>query len=304
MCPHEEKLTAWLLGDLPPGEHESLTRHLDGCAACRAVRDELSRVLTPLRSALAKDSLWRDAAGTAAPCRPHHGTPLPSAPPTVGTAAPCRPPLWAWLWLRPHDGLKRAALLAVSFGTLFALISAVYRSANRERVPAGDITHIEFHKASDEAPAPALAPMPQADKADDASTDRLAAEAKRSVATFSVASKPVPHPAPPAPEPRMPELRRLVNAEAPKAAPAEAAARSDAASGGPASVPAAPAAKAAAVAKRERAKPSAVTATRPPANLQAKPLLLAGATLAPTNSAATNAIPTNAVPPTAAKRKP
>jgi hypothetical protein len=276
MCPHEEKLTAWLLGDLPPEEHEAMTRHLEGCDACRAVRDDLSRVLSPLRSGLAKDRTWRVAAGT---------------------AAPCRPPLWAWLWRRPHEGLKRAALLAVSFGTLFALVSAVYQNAQRERAPAGAITHIEFRKR-DEAPAPALEPMPAAASAD-ASPERLAEEAARSVTAISVEREPVPAPALPAPEPRMPELKRLLRTDSPKTlAPSESAADS----GGPASVPAARPAKAAA--QRDRARTAGAPAPRAPASLQTKPMLLAGATPAPTNAVPTNAAPTNAVAPTTIKRKP
>lgn len=287
MCPHEEKLTAWLLGDLSPEEHEAMTRHLEGCDACRAVRDELSRVLSPLRSGLAKDRTWRVAAGT---------------------AAPCRPPLWAWLWRRPHEGLTRAALLAVSFGTLFALVSAVYQNAQRERAPAGAITHIEFRKR-DEAPAPALEPMPDAARAD-ASPESLAEEAARSVTAISVEREPVPAPALPAPEPRMPELKRLRRNEPPKApAPAESAAASDGlasapapALGGAAAMPTARPAKAAA--KRERARTAGAPAPRAPASLQTKPLLLAGATPAPTNAVPTNAVPTNAVAPTTIKRKP
>ena len=55
MCPHEEKITAWLLGDLPPSAQDEMTRHLERCAACRAARDELEGVLVPLRHGLERD---------------------------------------------------------------------------------------------------------------------------------------------------------------------------------------------------------------------------------------------------------
>ena len=67
MCPHEEKVTAWLLGDLPPGEAQAMTRHLEACAECRAVRDDCAGVLAPLQSALAKDR-WPGCADEGSNC--------------------------------------------------------------------------------------------------------------------------------------------------------------------------------------------------------------------------------------------
>lgn len=120
MCPHEEKLTAWLLDELPPDERREIARHLEACAACRDVRDALSSVLTPLRSGLAKDRRLQLVLQPARGPAPH---------------APCRP------WFVRHEGLRRAALFAVAFGTLFVLISTVYRQTSGNRHSNEPVTH-------------------------------------------------------------------------------------------------------------------------------------------------------------------
>ena len=270
MCPHEEKLTAWLLGDLPPAEREAMTRHVTGCEACRDAAEELSRVLIPLRSGLAKDSRLRIE---------------PRA-----TAAIPRRTAWAWLWHSPHEGLKRAALLALSFGTLFALISTLYQSAQREAAPVGDVTNIEFKKRADDV-VPALEPL-AAPKDPEAAAVLLPQDAGQLAKPLAVESKAVPYPTPPAAAPSMPALRRLPAAAAkPKAAaePAEAV---------PAAATPAPAPRKSAKkteGKRERAQTAPVS--RPPPDLRMKPALLAGAAQVSTNAAPTNAVPTNAITP-------
>jgi len=118
MCPYEEKLTAWLLGDLCPEEQEALTRHLPTCASCRAMRDELAAVLAPLDSGLAKDKRL---------------FPRPSAPRRL----PAR--LFHAPWVRA------AALFVVSFGTLFALFGLMYNAATR-KAPVGPVTTFTFLK--------------------------------------------------------------------------------------------------------------------------------------------------------------
>ncbi len=279
MCPYEEKLTAWLLGDLPPEEHLALTRHLAGCDACRAAKEELAHVLTPLRSGLAKDRNLR------------------IAPKTI--VVPPRRSFAAWLWHTPHESLKRAAILVASLGTLFAVISSVYQTAQRERVPAGDVTSIEFRKASDEAPLPALQPLAEP-RAESAAADRLREDSEHRTDSFAVKSEPVPHPGPPAPEARMPELRRLVRTDGEmKAKEAPASKASTPACDFPSSRAEAPAKD---VAKRERGKSASAAPSRPPADLMIQPVRLASLT-APTNTAPTNAVPTNAVSPII-KRKP
>ena len=272
MCPHEEKLTAWLLGDLPPEEQQALARHLGACASCRRVRDELSQVLEPLRSGLEKDRRFQIGP------RPAQRT---------SGVAPRR------LWFARHEGLRRAALFAASFGTLFALISVVYRQATSPRGSGATVTHITFER--NEEPAPALSPAPAA--AADAKLD-LADTFKPEAVPSAAAAPAVMPPAPPAPEPVMPKLRRLVAAERKDAAADGAAVLAAAA---PKSMPAgvvADKAKAAA-AKPERSRSAAATAPgRVPADLRAKPFALAGAS-APTNAPPTNAVPTNAVAPAA-----
>jgi len=136
MCPYEEKLTAWLLGDLRPDEQEAVTRHLSACASCRAVRDEIAAVLTPLNSGLAKDKRL---------------FPQP--------AAPRRVPAWFHApWVRA------AALFVVSFGTLFALFGLIYNAATRTD-PVGPVTTFTFLKP-DQPPEPLEPLAPSAETAD------------------------------------------------------------------------------------------------------------------------------------------
>jgi anti-sigma factor (TIGR02949 family) len=47
----QENLSAWLDGELPPAEMETLRRHLAECAACRQVADELRSVAALLKNA-------------------------------------------------------------------------------------------------------------------------------------------------------------------------------------------------------------------------------------------------------------
>ena len=274
MCPHEDKLTAWLLGDLPPDEQQALARHLDACASCRGMRDELARVLTPLRSGLEKDQR------------------LQLRPPQARREARRTP---YRLFFTRHEGLRRAALFAVSFGSLFALVSVVYRQTARPRHSAEAVTHITFQRQ--EAPAPALAPAAMSEKA--AKSDL--ADFKTEAVGSEPAAPAVMAPALPAPEPNMPDLRRLVKTELKAAAAAEAPAPSPSAQPLPS--------KAKAVAKRDRRKAEGPDPSRPPAGLHAKPFPLAtgamsAGAIAPTNAAPTNAIPTNAAAPSARSTQP
>ena len=272
MCPHEEKLTAWILGDLSPEEHQALTCHLETCASCRSVRDELSCVLTPLRSGLEKDRQLRIA-------------PQPAKAPPRST--------FRTLWSTPHEGLRRAAILTLSFGTLFTIISLVYQGSQRKPHDPNAVTHITFLR-DDGKPAPALAPL--ADLKSEASKDALTESARRSE-EFSVDPAPVAMPATPSPEPHAPAFRRLVKADA-----ASEAIRKDSADAAPAAAAAAAPelhAPARPLAKRERSKAAGTVSQRPPADLMTKSVRLAGAlaALAPTNAVPTNAVPTNAVAP-------
>ncbi len=260
MCPHEEKLTAWLLGDLPAGEQQGMACHIKACAACQHVLDELSPVLTPLRSGLEKDHRLQIAPRRT--CVPEPRVPYR-------------------LWPAGYGWLRRAALFAVAFGTLFALISTVYRETSRDRHSDGQVTHITFQR--EEPPPPTLAPMTKALPA-----------AKSALAEFKTDAV---HPAPPAPivvppgmperEPNVPKLRRLVvsprketEAEAAPPAVAGAAAPAHSQSG----------------AKRQRDKAVPPAITRPPANLQIKPISLAAHPSPVASSVPTNAVSSNAPP--------
>jgi hypothetical protein len=281
MCPHEEKLTAWLLGDLSPEEQQAMTRHMDGCDSCRAVSEELLRVLKPLRSGLAKD-------------RSLH------VEPKAGSLARRRN-RWAWLWFRPHEGLKRAAILTVSIGSLFALISAVYQASQRETVSADTVTSIEFKKGADGIPAPALKPLAEAVPTETAS-DRLDTDTRDRNEALSAASRTVPYPKPPAAEPTPPKLRRLATGQTacPKKSEAEADASPAAATLPAAAEPTAPTSQ---TVSRQRSRAKAAPIERPPSDLMVKAMSLAGASLAPTNAVSTNTVPSPAVTPIA-KDKP
>lgn len=260
MCPHEEKLTAWLLGDLPTGEQQEMARHINACAACQHVLDELSPVLAPLRSGLEKD---------------HR---LQIAPRRTRVPAPRAP---YRLWPAGYGWLRRAALFAAAFGTLFALISTVYRQTSGDRHSDGQVTHITFQR--EEPPPPVLAPIAKALPA-----------AKSALADFRPDAA---HPAPPDPivvppetperEPNMPELRRLAVSPR-KETVTEAAPTAVAGAAAPAhSKPAA---------KRQRGNAAPTTITRPPADLQTKPVSLAARASPAANTAPTNAVSTNAPP--------
>ncbi len=276
MCPFEEKLTAWLLGDLSPGEQQDVTRHLDGCASCRAACEELSRVLTPLRSGLDKD---RDLN-------------IPADIVRCGTAA--RPSRWAWLLHRPHEGLKRAAILALSFGTLFALVSVVHHRPQPASNDPNAVTYISFLRSNEE-PAPTLAPATEPKGA--ASDMPIPAESP-APERIALPAAPVDLPELPAAEQRALSLPRIKDAEVArevtrKAFAAKGANPESAAAAPAGSIPSFESAPAKA-AKRERAKeiPRRMTT-----DLQTSPLQLAGAAFAATNAIPTNAVPTNAVTP-------
>lgn len=265
MCPHEEKLTAWLLGDLPPDEQDGMTRHLDACASCRALRDDLERVVVPLRSALSKDQ------------KAQIGEQPPHFAPSAAKRFP-RSPFRAFV--------ERAALAAVSFGAFFGLLSLVYQSASRRVVPPPEsLTHIEFRKASDEPaatplqfiPTPAATPPAAAPAA--AAFDR---EIERGNTEIAMPNRPVPYPQPPPPELISPPLRRL--RETALAEKAETVALTPALS--------ASSATATGVATPTRERPRTETAAARPSNLdiRTKPIFLSGEGLATTNPSVTNTV--------------
>ena len=52
-CMHEDRLTPFLLGDLPDLEAAEFRQHLAHCPVCQKLARELEPVLTTLRTALA-----------------------------------------------------------------------------------------------------------------------------------------------------------------------------------------------------------------------------------------------------------
>ena len=293
MCPYEEKLTAWLLGDLSPDERQDVTRHLEGCAACRAACEELSRVLTPLRSGLEKDRhLNVPEESDVSVCS---GAVRRSADSPAST----RPTFWSRLSSTPHEGLKRVAILALSFGTLFTLVSVVRHRPQRISGDPNAVTYLSYLQPKEE-PDPTLAP---AAEPQGAASDRPILAESPAQERIALPAAPVVLPDQPAPDRRAPSFPRIADAEAAWEATRKAFAAKDA---NPVSVAAAPAAcapvreSAPAKAKREHAKD---TVRRMSADLQTKPLQRVGNALAATNAVPTNAVPTNAVMP-AFKRKP
>jgi len=273
MCPHEEKLTAWLLGDLSPEEQAAFTKHLETCETCRAMRDDFSSVLSPLQSGLAKDVRL----------------PFPNK------AQPTRRKRFAL----PYEWVRLAAIFVISFGMLFAFIGVMYQQTSKQATDQA-VTNITFKKS--EPPAPPLAPLDRRDSPDSETIASLADDLPSPKAAAAPAVTPPPLPAT---EPRMPTLRRLIAAE-----PKEESTASPMAE---AAAPEAPAKQYAGKEKsvRDRSKVAAKKDLRG-AEILSKPILLATVTpegtnalsplVAPTNAVPTNAIPTNALAPTATKR--
>jgi len=264
MCPYEEKLTAWLLGDLPPEEHLALSQHLETCDTCRSVKQELSRVLTPLRSGLEKDRNIR----------------LVARPRQAASRRTLRS-----LWSSSHEGLRRAAILTFSLGTLYALISVVYQNAQRTPHAADSVSHLTFYPAA-ESTVPALIVVNVQDATPAAKAKEALSESIPRSDPFMTSPSPITLPAMPAREPHAHTFRKLAETEAEAEVPQGVL---------PSAAPASETAPAKRTAKTERRKVAAsATSQRPPADLTTKPVRLAGA-LATTNTVPTNAIPTNAV---------
>ena len=264
MCPHEEKITAWLLGDQPPSAQDEMTRHLERCAACRAARDELEGVLVPLRHGLERDR--RRTVPQAAPAA-RRGALRAGAP--------------------FQRGLRRAALFALSFGGVFLLFSAL--RMQREERGGGVVTRMTFQRQND-VPPPVLSPLPPraVERAEPLADFKPELPTEAARGERRVAQPPLPADAPGMPrlpvlmkarEPAVAEQKKGVPyAEAPGEKPArngEAATKSEMADDG----------------GRKQLRLS-----DPPSSLTAKPVALGGAVparVAPTNAPARVA-PTNA----------
>jgi hypothetical protein len=124
MCPYEERLTAWLLGDLSEAERKEMDAHVRVCAECAAEVHELKAVLSPLKNGLEKDARLTAKSRT--------------------------------LVLAPRFGIwmRRAALLAISGGAFFCLLGYLYKRANPPRDPDETVTTLVFKKEA--APPAAL----------------------------------------------------------------------------------------------------------------------------------------------------
>ncbi len=124
-CDVENRLTPFLLGELPEQDMAAMQRHLETCAACRETARELTSVLQPLAAGLARD---RDAHPRLDPLRRQAVLCVPprviSAPRVLTWAARPRP------WL-----LAAASILAL------LVLSAMLFPATMGSVKAGKRAH-------------------------------------------------------------------------------------------------------------------------------------------------------------------
>lgn len=132
-------LSAYLDGELPPGERLDVESHLAGCEECRTLLGELRAVVSEAPALRAKDDepaadLWPGVRGRLRPRAPRRRW--------LEVLAPGRPG-GGWGWLRP--AIAAAALvLAVAAGFLL--------------IPRGGPAPVPAERASN-APAPAPPPL-------------------------------------------------------------------------------------------------------------------------------------------------
>ena len=121
-CAYEDRLTSWLLGDLPPAEAETIRRHVAECGACRALAGELEPVVAALRQGLSEEP--------AKPLRLY-----PSRRRQV-LATPYQSRFRRW-WRGTHPMLRLAASLAlvVGFAWMALMPAFSYRAKRAARAP-------------------------------------------------------------------------------------------------------------------------------------------------------------------------
>ena len=121
-CTREERLTAWLLGDLPSDEAEALRLHLAECAACSSRVAELEPVIAALREGL-----------TAPPPKPLHLFP---AQRRRVLATPYQNRFSRWWGADSASILKIAAAVAILAALAASLFPAVSSSRDQARSTA------------------------------------------------------------------------------------------------------------------------------------------------------------------------
>ncbi len=175
-CACEERLTSWLLGDLPPPEADAIRLHVAACAACRARVAELEPVVAALRQGL-----------TAAPAKPLR---LYPARRRRVLATPSQTRFRRW-WVASHPGLRLAAALVVIVG--FFLISLIPPCRYAAKYPSDAVMCFETEIRAPEAPQ-ALRELPVPSDRSDRS-DRPDLSFTPEIAMNTPAPPPAPPPA-------------------------------------------------------------------------------------------------------------
>ena len=178
-CAYEDRLTSWLLGDLPPAEAETIRRHVAECGACRALAGELEPVVAALRQGLSEEP--------AKPLRLY-----PSRRRQV-LATPYQSRFRRW-WRGTHPMLRLAASLAlvVGFAWMALMPAFSYRAKRAARAPmyypyADSVECLEEVAELEEVAPPAVDAMRQP-------------EVPAFTPDFSLSPRPPPEPLSPKPQ--------------------------------------------------------------------------------------------------------
>jgi Ca-activated chloride channel family protein len=211
-CACEERLTSWLLGDLPPPEAEAIRLHVAACDTCRARVDELAPVVAALRQGL-----------TAAPATPLR---LYPARRRRVLATPYRTRFRSW-WVASHPGLRAAAMIVVFLGLVLPTLLTARRSACYSAKSARncEVELMECEALQDAAPPDTTDRSDQSDRSDlswnsGAAATRLHRESGTQPAeiTFTpeiAITTPEPPPAPPPASPQPQSFDAVMQVKSP-----------------------------------------------------------------------------------------
>ena len=128
-CEWNEKLTAWLLGELSAEEREAMQRHIAGCGECKAAAEELRETIGLLESALAMPETANIRQPKLDDSRRAMLLDIRPDPPAQEKTN--------W-FLRMHPVFKAAAALIVIFGVvIIAVMPLTFSSVRLARVVPG-----------------------------------------------------------------------------------------------------------------------------------------------------------------------
>ena len=118
----EQRLTSWLLGDLPETEANDVSQHVEQCDGCRAAMREIEPTLDLLRTALAAPSVTPERLSPAHRRRIENYGIQPES-------TPARPRVIKWLTVSHPQFAAVAALLLVGFFVVSALLMPAMSSS-------------------------------------------------------------------------------------------------------------------------------------------------------------------------------